>query len=275
MASRLPNTEKVLVCSDCGTEFTANRRDVKRCPACKLAVALAHDRRERPERVRPGNREKRCEGCGKSFPINRSDTKWCPACRVKRTMEHDSRLRPDKHVAQTIQKACTDCRRIFLTSGKAVRCEDCRKERIRLTAIRSRARADKGICPKCGKPKDRRSKLCKECGRYNLPAPRSGEAHPNWKGGKTLSGGYVLIKVNGRYEREHRMVIEQAYGPIPAGHQVHHLNGIKTDNRLENLAAMSNSDHHRDHHGPWEQRIRELEAQLAAGATPKTRPPDR
>ena len=33
--------------------------------------------------------------------------------------------------------------------------------------------------------------------------------------------------------------------PIPEGHQMHHLNGIVTDNRLENLICLSRAEHRR------------------------------
>ena len=39
----------------------------------------------------------------------------------------------------------------------------------------------------------------------------------------------------------HRMVWEAFNGPIPAGMQINHLNGIKGDNRLENLEVCSQS----------------------------------
>ena len=39
----------------------------------------------------------------------------------------------------------------------------------------------------------------------------------------------------------------------------------KDDNRIANLVAMSRSQHHKNHHEPWEQRIRELEEVLLAG----------
>ena len=33
--------------------------------------------------------------------------------------------------------------------------------------------------------------------------------------------------------------------PIPEGHQMHHLNGITTDNRVENIICLSRAEHHR------------------------------
>lgn len=50
--------------------------------------------------------------------------------------------------------------------------------------------------------------------------------------------GYVL---------EHRKVVHDAGVVIPPGTNVHHRNGIKDDNRLENLVVKPASTHHRDH----------------------------
>lgn len=66
------------------------------------------------------------------------------------------------------------------------------------------------------------------------------------------SDGYVMVKVAAnprRWEFEHRLVWERANGPIPDGAFIHHLNGVKSDNRPENLHMVrSNSEHHREHH---------------------------
>lgn len=57
------------------------------------------------------------------------------------------------------------------------------------------------------------------------------------------SCGY-LVATDGRTARHvHRIVYEAAYGAIPPGHHVHHRNGVKTDNRLENLELMPASEH--------------------------------
>ena len=52
-----------------------------------------------------------------------------------------------------------------------------------------------------------------------------------------LRGGYVQVKLDdGRFLAEHRWVTEQQLGrPLVRGENVHHKNGVRDDNRPENL----------------------------------------
>ena len=51
--------------------------------------------------------------------------------------------------------------------------------------------------------------------------------------------------------REHVAIYEEAYGPVPEGFHVHHIDGDPSHNDLSNLIAVSPEDHRRLHAG-WE-----------------------
>lgn len=99
-------------------------------------------------------------------------------------------------------------------------------------------------CPVCDKLISPRRKHCRE---HTVYPDRKGPNSPKWKGGKyTIAGsGYVQVNLgNGNHTREHRLVWEQTHNcKLPKSWVVHHLNGIRNDNRPENLVAMPKKDH--------------------------------
>lgn len=91
----------------------------------------------------------------------------------------------------------------------------------------------------------------------------SGEMSANYAGGKYIDDkGYVRVlrtdhpkNIRG-YAYEHRLVFEEYLGRyLEAWETVHHINEIKTDNRLENLFLCTHPEHsaiHKEGHRPSE-----------------------
>lgn len=90
-----------------------------------------------------------------------------------------------------------------------------------------------------------------------------GMRNPRWKGGRKLVDGYVYIyQGNHRYIPEHRLIWETTHSKsLPKGWVIHHLNGIRNDNRPENLVAFPDR-RHRHIIGAMKERIHVLEDEV-------------
>ena len=120
------------------------------------------------------------------------------------------------------ERRCTECGRWFQPSSRHLRCPACRS---------------RNSC-QCGEPKQGKSATCANCRSV------AGSSNGRWRGGRTRhKAGYVMLWTpdhpragKGQYVFEHILVMERILGRylLPT-ESVHHRNGVRDDNRPENL----------------------------------------
>lgn len=115
---------------------------------------------------------------------------------------------------------------------------------------------------------------------------RSGPDSPSWRGGVAWHLGYKLVSVSNldddirkmigkmvdskRYIREHRLIMAVKLGrSLRLGEVVHHKDGNKANNKIENLQLLTTKNHNNAHgdtyYQKWQEalsRVRELETMV-------------
>lgn len=151
---------------------------------------------------------KTCIGCGSLFEPGEDSSKARAGrkyCSVGCYREQPTRAER----TPTIHKTCAQCG-------------------VRFAIAKNRDAASRAMAKFCSQVCDKAYKAAEE----------TGERHPRWAGGRHLTSlGYVRLCI-GHHRRvfEHRHVMSQHLGrALRDNETVHHINGVKTDNRIENL----------------------------------------
>lgn len=104
-----------------------------------------------------------------------------------------------------------------------------------------------------GKPRSLRCRSCSKHGELHPLYGLKGELAAHWKGGQFFRNGYLwLLSPTMEHPRADKdgyikraiVVLEEKLGrPIKDGYDSHHKNGIKDDDRPENLEEREHGDH--------------------------------
>lgn len=191
-----------------------------RCKACMDSARRQH--------------EYVCELCGETG-LGRKGQKFCSVAHAKRARIHRV------EVAGKLRCGC--CHKLKLVvlfsrtrytlTGRSNTCKVCTEKSKRHTLF---------TCEACDR-KDVGLKGQRFCTRECRSRGMSGSRSANWKGGTHINHyGYVIINaitVGGQRQTaqmEHRIIMEDTLGRrLFADETVHHINGIRHDNRVQNL----------------------------------------
>ena len=144
---------------------------------------------------------------------------------------------------KTVSRICPQCGKQFqiaasdhrVKQGKTIFCSrKCSAESMKTGAMIS--------CSICGREfySTRRKTCSVDCGRKLKEQHREHHTY--------IEGGYVVEYRRGYNKKgnmkQHRRIMEEFIGrPLAKDEVVHHKNGIKTDNRIENLEILNRSEH--------------------------------
>lgn len=101
------------------------------------------------------------------------------------------------------------------------------------------------VCPKCGETYNPTGTDQIYCSRKCYGLDRRGDKHHRYKGGNISPIGYKRICVGGILMHEHRYVVENHLGrKLVKGEVVHHKDGNRLNNSIDNLEVVINQSEH-------------------------------
>lgn len=203
-----PKVERVaLPCASCGATLYRRASDVARLKTGRVfCEGCSKHSNKKPRR----GKTNQCAECGREF--------YARPGAVARFCSHDCHNAEQRR--HRVELVCVSCNKRF-SLGKA-------------------AAAARGTSPTCSRACDTLRRTTNGVGRMH-----NGRPVLRW------STGYLFVyepdhpaAYRNGWLAEHRYLMEQKLGRrlTPEEH-VHHINGIKDDNRIENLALLGHSEH--------------------------------
>jgi hypothetical protein len=226
-------------CAHCGLEFVTHR------PSAKFCSVACRSRARAKAQV-----EASCVGCGNPFVVKEAGHRFCShSCAATKmhaeraVTTHDDSLLVNRDNPRFTKD---ESGQWWYQTGNAARtrayiyvCRECRGQY--LASIFHKG-TKKGFC----------SRGCASTAWHRANPDRfKRDNSKRWKGGRRRTPkGYVAVHCPGHhsikfgarlYVLEHRLVMEaHLQRPLKDTERVHHLNGIRDDNRIENLELWEN-----------------------------------
>lgn len=229
------------ICLNCGKEFQGKKSAARKfcCKKCSDEYRKGKENPKLSKKV-----EVTCANCGKK--------EFVPPCRAKKYLccskQCLGEYRKASHDGQ-IECICPICKTIFWVKPSRVK------------------RVKTEIC--CSKECSNKLKETTYLKENNSQYGLTGDKNSSFKGSEIISNyGYILeycpghpkpcdLSVKTERVRQHRLVIERNYQNFDSKYfeeingwvvlkdeyDVHHINEIKTDNRLENLQILTREEH--------------------------------